>query len=94
MAYTNDNPKLPRIPMIPDLEHTDEQGLIRCFVGSKPRRLDRKHKPTKINFSQPKTLQPGMKISDISVDISPIYLISVIFDTISTMIDISLIYRF
>ena len=38
--------------------------------------------------------QPGMKISDISVDISPIYPISVMFDTISAMTDISLIYRF
>ena len=37
---------------------------------------------------------PGMKISDISVDISPIYLISVMFDTILAMIDISSIYRF
>ena len=35
-----------------------------------------------------------MKISYISVDIYPIYPISVIFDTISTMIDISPIYRF
>ena len=35
-----------------------------------------------------------MKISDISVDISPIYPISVMFDTISTMTDISPIYRF
>ena len=51
MAYTNDNPKLPRIPMILDLQYTDEQGLIRCFVGSKPRRLDRKNKPTNINLS-------------------------------------------
>ena len=35
-----------------------------------------------------------MKISDISVDISPIYPISVMFDMILTMTDISLIYRF
>ena len=35
-----------------------------------------------------------MKISDISVDISPIYPISVMFDTISVMTNISLIYRF
>ena len=42
-----------------------------------------------------------MKISDISVDISPIYMISVMFDkisvmfdTISMMTDISPIYRF
>ena len=35
-----------------------------------------------------------MKISDISVDISPIYPISVMFDTISVMTDISPIYRF
>ena len=34
----------------------------------------------------------GMKISDISVNISPIYPISVMFDTISTMTDISPIY--
>ena len=35
-----------------------------------------------------------MKISDISVDISPIYPISVMFDTILVMTDISPIYRF
>ena len=35
-----------------------------------------------------------MKISDISVDISSIYPISVIFDTILAIIDISLIYQF
>ena len=35
---------------------------------------------------------PRMKISNISVDISPIYPISVMFDTISAMIDISPIY--
>ena len=35
-----------------------------------------------------------MKISDISVDISPIYPISVMFDTILAMTDISPIYRF
>ena len=35
-----------------------------------------------------------MKISDISVDISPIYLISVIFDTISAMTDISVLDRY
>ena len=35
-----------------------------------------------------------MKISDISVDISSIYLISVMFDTISAMTDVSPIYRF
>ena len=35
-----------------------------------------------------------MKISDISVDISPIYPILVMFDTISTMTDISSIYLF
>ena len=39
-------------------------------------------------------LEAGMKISDISVDIFPIYPISVMFDTISAMIDISPIYRF
>ena len=33
--------------------------------------------------------EAGMKISDISVNISLIYPISVIFDTISTMTDIS-----
>ena len=43
--------------MIPDLYHTDEHGLIRSFIGSKPRKLDRKHKPTKTNISQPKTPQ-------------------------------------
>ena len=36
--------------------------------------------------------QAGMKISDICVDISPIYPISVMFDTISAMTDISPIY--
>ena len=35
-----------------------------------------------------------MKISDISVDISPIYPISVMFDTKSAMTDISPIYQF
>ena len=35
-----------------------------------------------------------MKISDISVDISPIYLISVMFDMISAIYPISSIYRF
>ena len=35
-----------------------------------------------------------MKISDISVDISPIYPISVMFDTISTMTDISVLNRY
>ena len=35
-----------------------------------------------------------MKISDISVDISLIYSISVMFDMISAMTNISLIYRF
>ena len=35
-----------------------------------------------------------MKISDISIDISSIYPISVIFDTILAMTDISPIYRF
>ena len=34
-----------------------------------------------------------MKISDISVDISPIYPILVMFDTISTIYPISAIYR-
>ena len=34
-----------------------------------------------------------MKISDISVDISSIYPITVMFDTISTMTDISSIYH-
>ena len=43
--------------MIQDMQYTNEQGLIRCFVGSKPRQLDRKHKPTKTNFSQPRTSQ-------------------------------------
>ena len=41
-----------------------------------------------------KKSQSGMKISDISVDISPIYLISVMLDMISVMTNISLIYRF
>ena len=41
-----------------------------------------------------KCLGSGMKISDISIDISPIYPISVMFDTISAMTDISSIYRF
>ena len=36
----------------------------------------------------------GMKKSDISVDISLIYPILVMFDTISALIDISPIYRF
>ena len=36
----------------------------------------------------------GMKISDISFDISMIYPISVMFDTISMMNDISPIYWF
>ena len=36
----------------------------------------------------------GMKISDISVDISSIYPILVMFDTLSAMTDISPIYRF
>ena len=35
-----------------------------------------------------------MKISDISVDISSIYPISVMFDTISAMIDISILDRY
>ena len=35
-----------------------------------------------------------MKISDISVDISPIYHISVIFDTISAMTDISVLDQY
>ena len=35
-----------------------------------------------------------MKISDISVDISPIYPISVMFDTISAMTDISVLDRY
>ena len=35
----------------------------------------------------------GMKISDMSVDISPIYPISVMFDTISAMTDISWKYQ-
>ena len=39
-------------------------------------------------------LEAGMKISDISVDISLIYPISMMFDTISAMTDMSLIYRF
>ena len=39
-------------------------------------------------------LESGMKISDISVDMSPIYPILVMFDTISAMTDISPIYRF
>ena len=38
--------------------------------------------------------QSGMEISDISVDIFPIYPISMIFNTISTMTDISSIYQF
>ena len=36
----------------------------------------------------------GMKISDISVDISPIYPISVMFDMISAMTDISVLDRY
>ena len=36
-------------------------------------------------------LESGMKISDISIDISSIYPISVMFDTISAMTDISYI---
>ena len=43
--------------MIQDLQYTDEQKLIRCFIGSKHRQLDRKHKPTKTNLPQPRTLQ-------------------------------------
>ena len=39
-------------------------------------------------------MEVGMKISDISVDISSIHPISMMFDTISVMTDISLIYRF
>ena len=39
-------------------------------------------------------LDTRMKISDISVDISLIYPISVMLDTISMMTDISPIYRF
>ena len=35
-----------------------------------------------------------MKISNISVDISPIYPISVIFDTISMITDISILDRY
>ena len=35
-----------------------------------------------------------MKISDISVDISPIYPILVMFDTISVMTDISVLDRY
>ena len=38
-------------------------------------------------------LKPGMKISDISVDISLIYSISVMFDTISAIYSILTIYR-
>ena len=38
-------------------------------------------------------IKAWMKISDISVDISMIYLISMMFDTISAMTDISSIYR-
>ena len=38
--------------------------------------------------------ETGMKIFDISVKISLIYPISIMFDTISAMIDISSIYRF
>ena len=60
--------------------------------------LERKHirdKQTPILSFFPFYLSfPRMKIFNISVDISPIYPISVIFDTISTMIDISPIYRF
>ena len=37
---------------------------------------------------------PGMKISDISVDISPIYPISVMSNTISAMTDISVLNRY
>ena len=39
-------------------------------------------------------LLTGMKISYISVDISPIYPISVMFDTISVMTDISVLDRY
>ena len=50
-----------------------------------------KHQPSLFFHPIPST---GMKISDISVDISPIFPISVMFDTISAITDISLIYRF
>ena len=54
------------------------------FVGQK----------TKVHRIDEGYAWPGMKISDISIDISPIYPISAMFDTISAMIDISPIYRF
>ena len=44
--------------------------------------------------AQSALLYPGMKISDISVDISPIYPILVMFDTISAMTDISVLDRY
>ena len=43
--------------MIQNLQHTDEQILIKCFVGSKPRQLNRKYKLTKTNISQSRAPQ-------------------------------------